>query len=536
MEGAHAGPYARMRGAILGRGASLDRGASLEEGVVVGDEVQIGSGAIVKPRVRIYPSRTVDAGAIVTESVVHERRAQRSLFGARGVSGLVNIGITPQVAVRLGMAYGTTLKRGSIVVTGRDASRSARTIKRAVIAGLNATGVTCHDLELVPLPLTRFTVRSRQASGGLSVRSSPDDPEIVEIRLLDADGADVSAATQRKIERIFFREDYRRAGAARLGELEFPPRALEQYATGLLRALDLNSIRRLAPKVVVDYAFGPVSLIGPSFLGRLGCDVLAVNAFTDEHRPVLANEDFVNLLHNLTEHVRRSGSDMGVLLEPGGEVAHLVDGRGRIVPQEHMLLAFLRHEARRGAQKLAVPVSSSRRCEEVVRSEGAALEWSPLALPALMERAADPAIDFAGTADGAFIWPDFMPAPDGLMTFAKALELVAHEERPLADVIADQPTIHVARRDVRTPWELKGTVMRRLAAEYGMPEHKVKLVLLDGVKIETDRSWILVVPFPDEPVCRIWAEAEDPAASEELVERYAALVEQVAAPDAEEAT
>ena len=55
---------------------------------------------------------------------------------------MINVGITPQVAVRLGMAYGTTLKRGSVVVTGRDASRAARTIKRAIIAGLNSTGVT----------------------------------------------------------------------------------------------------------------------------------------------------------------------------------------------------------------------------------------------------------------------------------------------------------------------------------------------------------------------------------------------------------
>jgi mannose-1-phosphate guanylyltransferase/phosphomannomutase len=169
----------------------------------------------------------------------------------------------------------------------------------------------------------------------------------------------------------------------------------------------------------------------------------------------------------------------------------------------------------------------------VVKAAGATLEWSPIALPALMERAADPTVDFAGTADGAFIWPDFMPAPDGLMTFAKALELVAHEERPLADVLEDHPAIHVARRDVRTPWELKGTVMRRLAAEYGVPDHEVKLVLLDGVKIESERSWVLVVPFPDEPLCRIWAETDDPAESEELVERYAALVEQVAAPDSE---
>ncbi len=525
LEDSHIGPYARMRGSILGRGASLDRGATLEEGVVVGEDVQVGAGAIVKPRVRIYPSRTVDAGAIVTESVVRERRAQRSLFGSRGVSGIVNVGITPQMAVRLGMAYGSALKRGSVVVTGRDASRAARTIKRAIIAGLNATGATCQDLELVPLPLTRFTVRNRQAAGGISVRTSAGDPEVVEIRLLDADGSDLAPTLQRKIERTFFREDYRRTAADKLGELEFPPRALEQYAGGLSRALDIASIRRLAPKVVVEYAYGPASLIGPALLGRLGCDVLAVNAFTDEHRPVLSGEDSVGMLESLTEHVRHSGSDLGVLLEPGGEIAHLVDNRGRVIPQERALLAFLQHEARHGASTLTVPVSTTWEAQRVVEGLGATLEWSPVSLAALMSRAADSAIGFAGNAEGAFLWPDFMPAPDGLMTFGKALELVAAAGQPLADVIDDLPTFHVARRDVRTPWELKGTVMRELAARSG--RGRAELVLIDGVKVVHPDRWVLVTPYADEPACRVWAEGSDPSTAESLADEYAAAVEDI---------
>ena len=529
MEDTHVGAYARIHGAILGRGASLEKGASVEEGAVVGDEVQVGAGAIVKPRVKIYPSRSVEAGAIVTESVVRERRAQRSLFGSHGISGLINVAVTPQMAVRLGMAYGSTLKRGSVVVAGRDSSRAARTMKRAIIAGLNSAGVTCQDLELVPMPLTRFTVRNRQAVGGISVRTSPGDPESVEIRLFDSGGTDLSTGAQRKIERIYFREDYRRASAAKLGELEFPPRALEQYTSGLTRGLDIDAIRSLGAKVVVEYAYGAASLIGPSFLGRLGCDVLAVNAFTDDHRPVLSDQEFVGLLEGLTEHVRKSGSDMGVLLEPGGEIAHLVDGRGRVIPQERALLAFLQHAARNGATRLATPVSTSRVCEDVAAEAGATIEWSPISMPLLMERVGDGRVGFAGTPEGVFIWPEFMPAPDALMTFGKALELIAAAHKPLADIVDELPPTHVARRSVRTPWQLKGTVMRELAAGHGVTDPSSRLVLIDGVKVLTGDRWVLVAPYPDEPSCGVWAEAADAAASEELADEYAARVEEIVA-------
>ena len=528
MERAYVGAYARVRGAVVGRGAALEKGATLEEGAVLGDDVTVGAGALVNPRVKVYPGRTVEAGAIVTASVVREQRATRSLFGSRGVSGLVNVGVTPVVAVRLGMAYGTTLKRGSVVVTGRDSSRAARTMKRALVAGLNASGITVHDLELVPLPLTRFTVKGEQAAGGISVRTSPGDPEVVEIRLFDADGADLSQADQRKVERVFFREDYRRAAHNKLGELEFPPRTLEQYAAGLMSSLDVEAIRSLAPKVVVDYAFGAASLVGPSLMGRLGCDVLAVNAFTDEHRPVLVTEDLETLLDNLCEHVRKSGSDLGVLLEPGGEIAHLVDDKGRVIPQERALLVFLRHELTRGARGVALPVSTSSVAERIAGEAGVTVDPTPVALPALMSWASRPGIDFAGNSTGELIFPRFMSAPDSLMTFGKALEVLALQRRPLSETVDELPATHVATRDVRTPWQHKGAVMRQVASSVGGGDRTSNLVLIDGVKVvEAPGRWALVIPYPDQPLCRIWAEAENAQEAEALADRYAGTVQDV---------
>jgi mannose-1-phosphate guanylyltransferase / phosphomannomutase len=528
MDGAHVGPVAHVRGAVLGRSGTVGRGATLEAGAVVGDEARVGGGALVKPRVKIYPSRSVEAGAIVSQSLVRERSATRSLFGSRGVSGLVNVGLTPQTAVRLGMAYGSTLRRPGLVVTGRDASRAARTLKRAFIAGLNSTGITCHDLELMPMPATRFAVRSEQASGGISVRTSPRDPETVEIRFFDEGGMDLSEELQRKIDRMFFREDYRRPGSHRLGELEFPPHTVEQYIKGLSSNLDVATIRRRQPKVVVDYAFGPVSTIGPSVLGRLGCDALAVNAFTDEHRPTLTTEDLDGLLENLADHVRNSGSDLGVLIEPGGEVAHFADGTGRMVPTERMLFAFLQHEARPGAT-VAVPVNSSQSYAAVAAESGAKLMWTPTSPAGLMARASEGDVAFAGNPDGEVLWPSFMPAPDGLMAFAKALEVISAAGTDLAQLIDKLPDVFLARRDVPTPVPRKGAVMRMVAANAGG-----EIVLMDGVKAVYDDRWALVVPHPEDPRCTIWAEAPDRDGAEELADDFARRVAEAAASEFEE--
>ena len=525
LDGAHVGAYARVRGGVVGRGASLDRNATLEEGAVLGDDVAVGASALIRPRVKVYPSRTVESGAIVSQSIVREKQARRALFGARGVSGLMNVGVTPITAIRLGMAWGSTLPRGSVIVAGRDASRAARTMKRAIIAGLNSTGVTVRDLELMPMPLTRFIAGSHRAAGGLSVRTSPGNREGVEIRLFDADGADLPEVAQRKVERAFFREDYRRASPRQLGELEFPPHAVGQYVAGIIESIDVEAIRAAGLKAVVDYAYGSSSIVGASIMGRLGCDVLSVNAFADENRPVLTSEDLPRLLQELAEKVKGSRSDLGVLLEPGGEVAHVVDDRGRVIGDERALLAFVAHEAHRGAGQIAVPVSASSQTVGIAAAADAKVVWTPTGLPALMARARRPEVGFAGNPEGALIFPDFLAAPDGLMTFCKSLELIATRGKALSGLIDALPDVHITKERVRTPWALKGAVMRRVASSV-IPG---RLLLLDGVKVIQEDRWALVIPHPDEPLSLVWAEAPTPEESDELAQKFVSLVEEVVA-------
>jgi mannose-1-phosphate guanylyltransferase/phosphomannomutase len=187
------GDNVRLHGAVVGRSSDLRRGSHFEPGVVIGDDCRIGQHAFVAPDVRIFPHKTVEDGALVTTSIVWESRAARSLFGRRGVRGLANVDVTGETAVRLAMAYGSALKRGSIVCTSRDTSRTARSLKRAVMAGLNLAGINVMDLELAPMPLTRFLVRSERAQGGIDVRLAPDDPDSIEIRFFGAPSPATSA-------------------------------------------------------------------------------------------------------------------------------------------------------------------------------------------------------------------------------------------------------------------------------------------------------------------------------------------------------
>ena len=111
------------------------------------------------------------------------------------------------------------------------------------------------------------------------MRLAPGDPDTVEIRFFDDDGRDIDPAMQRKIERLLYREDYRRAFGGDIGDIVFPPRSLEFYTAALERVVDIDQVRQQAFKIVLDYSFGAASIVMPSLLTKLGAEVLAVNPF-----------------------------------------------------------------------------------------------------------------------------------------------------------------------------------------------------------------------------------------------------------------
>ena len=85
----------------------------VHEGVAIGDEVTIGAESVIMPGVRIYPYKEVETGSQIFESVIWESRGTTRIFRMQGVSGLVNVDLTPDIAVRLASALGTALKAAS---------------------------------------------------------------------------------------------------------------------------------------------------------------------------------------------------------------------------------------------------------------------------------------------------------------------------------------------------------------------------------------------------------------------------------------
>ena len=86
---------------------------------------------MIKSGVKVYPFKTVEAGRHRQHvDRVGVTRSPASLFGRTGVTGLANVDISPELVMRLSMAWASTLEKGITItdvarhVAGRRACSS----------------------------------------------------------------------------------------------------------------------------------------------------------------------------------------------------------------------------------------------------------------------------------------------------------------------------------------------------------------------------------------------------------------------------
>jgi mannose-1-phosphate guanylyltransferase / phosphomannomutase len=518
----YVGQGVTLRGCVVGKNTDVMRLARIEEGAVVGDECVIEPEAYLSAGVKIYPFKTIEAGAVVNNSVIWESRGQRTLFGQRGVSGLINVEVTPELCVRLASAYATTLKKGSTVTTSRDVSRAARTLKRAIQGALNAAAINVVDLEAQPLPVARFETARGKYSGGIALRTTPGDPQSVDIIFFDERGAELSQAAQRKLERVFSRQEFRRAFPGEIAELSYPPRVVDMYTHEVLRCVDLSGVKDAELKVVADCAGGTASLVLPSLLGRIGVEVHTLNNKLDEASPTETVAQQRAGLQRLAEVVSSAKAAFGVRFDPVGERIQLVDEKGEQVNEQRALLAVLDLVAaeRRGG-RVALPVTTTRVAEQVCRFHGVQVTWTPTSMDALTVAAAADDVIFAADGRGGFVVPECARTVDGIATFAKLLGLVARTRLTLSQIDARIPVAHLLKRSMPTPWAAKGSVMRTVVEAAGDRE----IDTTDGVRVIDERGWVLVLPDPADAVTHLWAEGNDADDAQLLLDEWAAVVE-----------
>ncbi len=521
----YVGENCELRGTIISRQCSIKPKVVAFEGVVLGESCTLGEGCVLHADVKLWPHKQVDAGATVKESIIWGTQGQRALFSRFGVSGTVNVDLTAEYAAKLGAALGAIVPKGSYIAVNRDGHRSSRMLKRALMSGLPGAGVNVWDLSAVAIPVTRHFVRSHpNTHAGIHVRLSPFDQRVVDIRFMNDQGMNLNSATERAIERNFFREDFRRAFLDEIGVIEEPYNLLEQYAEDFLRHVDGERIRQANFKVVADYSHGLAGDALANIFTKLQVDVLPLNARMNETKLAMLQDEFRANQQKVGKIVNALGADVGIQLDVGGEKIFLIDEQGNILDDitAAALMTELALYANPG-RTVAALVTLPNAIETIASWHNSRVMRISNSMHQMVLTPNEANILLAIDGTGSYIFPDFQPAVDGMMATVRLLEYMAARQMPLSEIVRYLPVVNMAKAAVPCPWEFKGKVMRLLNNAY--KHHHVENI--DGFKLHlSPEEWVYLTPNPDKPQFELVVEAGSPLRVQELLTEYRSLIQQ----------
>lgn len=506
------GPRTRISETIICKGAVISEEAVLEENVIISDKAKVGDGARVKANVKVWPQKEVESGAILSSSLVWGEKWLRELFTDSKITGIANVEMTPELAARLGAAYGAMVGNNQTVIVSRDGSRTSRMLTRSLIAGLISAGANVAELRTIPIPVLRYQLSLQLEAGGVYARVSPSSDEKMDIVFFDPGGYDIPVSKAKTIERLFLREDFRRASMEQTGKIEFPERVIEYYRDGFIQTLDEEAIRNAQMKVVIDFGFGGSSEILPAILGALDIDLISVNAYPDPDRVHSYSLQDAKAEKQLSTIVKSLKADAGFLIGPNAEKLTVVDEAGQKINNQHLLMKVLSlYLEVASCKKIAIPIVATAAVEAIAAKHDIEVVRIPDNHLAMMDALHKGGADFVGGTRGGFIFPGFQIGCDAMFAVAKILEIMAKTGKHLGKVKKNWPSLSIVEKEVPCSWSKKGLVMRKLM-EYTA---RKKRILVDGVHFATDGSHITIKPdrYRASFLVQVEARGEDKAKS-----------------------
>jgi phosphoglucosamine mutase len=357
-----------------------------------------------------------------------------SLFGTDGIRGIAyEPPLDRDTVTRVGLALARNLDSPSPrVLLGRDTRRSGPDLERWLMSGLVKGGATAESAGVLTTPAIAFLTRSEGFDAGVVLSASHNPYRDNGIKVFTAGGSKSSADLEARIARDVARSEEVAEAPERGATLSDPdPRFEELYLDHLLAAVPHDARSRLPPiEVALDCANGAGYRVGPRLLRELGLVV----------HPLFAEPNGENINHQcgstfmgaVSSAVVERGCDLGAALDGDGDRLLMVDGSGRVIDGDAILLLCARRlRKERHADAVVATVMSNMALERALAEEGIQLYRAPVGDKFVAREMAERNILLGGEQSGHIIFADYGSTGDGLLTLLQVLRVLALEGRSL---------------------------------------------------------------------------------------------------------
>src|SRR6056297_2214481 len=331
------------------------------------------------------------------------------VFGSSGARGVANEELTPAFVLRVAKAAGTAWDAPRVAI-GRDTRHTGRMLVDAATSGLASVGADVDRLGIVPTPGVQ-AYAEREGVPAMIVTASHNPPEYNGVKLIGADGIELSVAELETIEETLLAEDFADVAWDGIGQVREIDGARERYVEDVLAAVDRERIAAADLTVAIDPGHGAGSLTSPEVFRALGCHVVTVNAQPDGHFPGRDPEPVTENLRELGRLVRAADADVGIAHDGDADRAIFFDETGTYLEGDATFAALAAAELETD-DALVSAVNVSQRLVDVADDAGADVELTPIGSTNIITRIRElddegRHVPIAGEGNGGIFFPDY---------------------------------------------------------------------------------------------------------------------------------
>lgn len=441
------------------------------------------------------------------------------ILSISGLRGIVGDGLSPDYIAKFAGAVGTWAKGGTVVVS-HDGRPSGEMVRQAVFSGLTATGCRVLDAGIAATPTSGVIVRSQHAAAGIQITASHNPQEWNGLKPFSNSGGIFNSEEGRQLLDILENETIAWVSWDKIGQIDSLDDPSQPHLEKVLARVDVESIRKRNPKVVLDCNRGSGGVMGPTLLEQLGCETIVTGGVPDglfEHPAEPTDQN----LKDFSKLVKKLGAEIGFAQDPDADRLAVIDENGRYIGEELTLALCLDHVLASKPGPVVVNGSTSRTNEDIAKKHGCEFHRSFVGEAHVVAKMKQVGAVFGGEGNGGIIDPKIGYVRDSFVGMALILEGLARRGGTLSEWVDELPVYEILKDKMTCEREIVPLAIEKLKSRFADATPSEG----DGLRLDWDNRWVQLRASNTEPIVRLIAEAPNADIASRLIQDAKAVLE-----------
>lgn len=418
------------------------------------------------------------------------------IFGTDGIRGVVGVGLTCELAYKVGLSFGEYLikhKKSKKIVIGKDTRDSGDMFVMSIVAGLTNMGIDVTYVGIVSTPMVSFLIGQQEFAGGIMITASHNDYTYNGIKIFNEFGEKLGIEVEIEIDKQLNKA---KKLAKFKGHVVYNKSIIQSYIDYIFSVCYSDLSKKT---IVLDCANGSNYIIAPQIFKLMNANIITCSC---ENNGLKINKNCgANYIENLKSEVICHNADYGFAYDGDGDRLRIVLRDGKVLDGDDILYIFAKYlKQKRKLKNMTIvgTIMTNMGLEEMLDRDNIRLIRTDVGDKNVINAIRDNHLSLGGEPSGHICLYEHNCTCDALFNCLYFLKIVNSNEINLSAIL---------NLDFKYPSAIKNIVIDKKLRENWNENIDVKKIVNKYVG-ENKEEKIVIRPSGTEPIIRLYVEGK----------------------------